>query len=343
MKLSDRRQEFRANVWDHSQDPFQLQFDVRRKLDSSELAVLQVIADEVSRTEDDSILAAFLKSHIAEHGPEFTALLLQLCGLTRSKIISDLKASTTGAAVPSSYKRLHLHESWQKSGPYLAASLRRVLQPLGEAAEAGALEALNQATYPGYIRQERAKRSGHEAEYRLAVLLQNVGLPFEPAAKSESPLCPDQSIHSVSFDLVIPSAERPKMVVKSTVHTSNIGQYGESKDDLEIQQAKEMLKQNYQGHHRPVLLALIDGVGFFSNRAGLDGVLTNADEFCQFSTLWKAVVIAADRMGLHCQLFGPTDYFVSFQSFLDRYPNYSISKERLEESIEAGRAYVSLT
>ena len=126
MNLNDRRREFQANVWDHSQDPFQLQFDLRRKLHQSELAVLQAIVVEVKRTEDDSVLAAFLKKHIAENGPELTALLVQLCGLTRSKIISDLKASSTGAAVPSNYARLHLHESWQKSGPYLAASLRRV-------------------------------------------------------------------------------------------------------------------------------------------------------------------------------------------------------------------------
>ena len=342
LNLAERRKEFRDNVWDHSKDPFQLQFDLRRKLHPSELVVLQAIVDEVARTEDDALLAAFLKNRIAENGPNLTALLLQLCGLTRSKIISDLKASSTGAAVPASYARLHLHESWQKSGPYLAASLRRVFQPLSGLLEQGALEAINQATYPGYIRQERAKRSGHEAEYRLAVLLQNVGLPFEPVAKAENPLCPDQVIHGVSFDLVVPAAELPLMVVKSTVHTSNIGRYGESKDDLEVREAKEVLRQNYPADERPILLALADGVGFFSNRAGLDGVLTNADEFCQFSTLWKAVVIAADRMGRHCHLFGPTEYFVPFQPFLDRYPNYSLFLERPPESIEAGRVHVSL-
>ncbi len=37
----------------------------------------------------------------------------------------------------------------------------------------------------------------------------------------------------------------------------------------------------------------IDGVGMESNRAGLDGVLQTADEFCQFDTIWKAIVLAA--------------------------------------------------
>lgn len=342
MHLKDRRKEFRDHIWDHSKDPFQLQFDARRNLHPAELSILQTIVEEVKHSEDDAVLAAFLKKHIIENGPGLTALLLQICGLTRSKIITDIKASSTRAKVPASYTRLHLHDTWSLSGPYLAASLRRVFHPLAGTAVEGTLEAINQATYPGYIRQERAKRSGHEAEYRLAVLMQNVGLPFEPVAKSENPLCPDRILHGVSFDLVTPSAETPMMVVKSTVHTSNIGQYGESKDDLEIKEAKEMLHQNYLPDKRPVLLALIDGVGFFSNRAGLDGVLTNADEFCQFSTLWKAVVIAATQMGIHCRLFGPTKYFDPFQVFLSRYPNHSISTERPQDSIEAGSVYVSL-
>lgn len=342
MELSERREEFKKHVWDHSKDPFQLQFDIRRKLHQTELDILQAITAVVKRTDDDAILAAFIKKQITEHGKDLTTLLLQLCGLTRSKIISDLKASSVGVAVPSSYGRLHLDASWEKSGPYLAASLRRVLQSLSFPFDEGVFEAVNQATYPGYIRQERAKRSGHEAEYRLAVLMQNIGLPFEPIAKSENPLCADQIIHGVSFDLVVPSADAPKVVVKSTVHTSNIGQYGESKDDLEVREAKEMLLNNYPPKARPVLLALIDGVGFSSNRAGLDGVLTNAAEFCQFSTLWKAVVIAADQMGLQSHLFGPADYFQEFQVFLGRYPNHTIAEEHPEDSVEAGRAYVTV-
>jgi len=71
-------------------------------------------------------------------------------------------------------------------------------------------------------------------------------------------------------------------------------------------------------------------------------VLTNADEFCQFSTLWKAVVIAANQMKIHCWLFGPAEYFVPFQAFLSRYPNHSISAERSQESVEAGSVSVSL-
>jgi len=340
LHLKDRRKEFRDHIWDHSKDPFQLQFDARRNLHPVELSVLQTIVEEVKRNEDDAVLAAFLKKHIIENGPDLTALLLQICGLTRSKIITDLKASSIGGKAPASYARLHLHDTWNLSGPYLAASLRRVFRPLAGIAEEGTLEAINQATYPGYIRQERAKRSGHEAEYRLAVLMQNVGLPFEPIAKLENKPGADISIRGISFDLIVPSAEVPKVVVMSAVHAANIGQYGESKAE-DVAKAKAML-DSYDQDARPILLALIDGVGYFSNRAGLDGVLTNADEFCQFSTLWKAVVIAATQMEIHCRLFGPPEYFDPFQAFLNRYPNHSVSNKRPQESIEAGSIHVSL-
>ena len=89
---------------------------------------------------------------------------------------------------------------------------------------------------------------------------------------------------------------------------------------------------------RPVLLALIDGVGFNSNRAGLDGVLTNADEFCQFSTLWKAVLIAATRLHRATILFASDEYVADFADFLARYPVHTTAGARTDNSVEAGGA-----
>ena len=57
--------------------------------------------------------------------------------------------------------------------------------------------------------------------------------------------------------------------VKSTVHTSNIGQYGESKDALEMTEAKNMIQQRFHRKTAPILLAFVDGVGFETNRDGL--------------------------------------------------------------------------
>lgn len=248
---------------------------------------------------------------------------MQLVGLTRNKILSDLKASGGvkghGLKVPTSYARLHVRDDiWTIAGHYLAKRLRSVLGPI---CEAGGdvkfiLESLNQATWPGWIRQERAKRQGHEAEYRLATILASGSIPFEPKEKAHNPLSRDATIHGVSFDLVVGSTEHPLVCVKSTVHTANIGQYGESKDALEIREARDVIDARFPGAFRPTLLALIDGVGFFSNRAGLDGVLSSADEFCQFRTIWKAVVVACSRLGRHVVVALPEDEISCHSDFI---------------------------
>lgn len=98
----------------------------------------------------------------------------------------------------------------------------------------------------------------------------------------------------VSFDIVVPNIENPTVCIKSTVHTSNIGQYGESKDHLEVAEARRMIDA-LPIASRPTLVGFIDGIGFESNSAGLNGVLEKADEFCQFKTIWKLAVISAQK------------------------------------------------
>lgn len=207
--------------------------------------------------------------------------------------------------VPSSYSGLPNSPAWRFAGPYLARKLQAVFQgfsgpnfasDVAPPTYQATFEAINQATYPGFIRQERAKRQGHEAEARLANLLAACGIAFEPKEKADNPLCRDATLHGVSFDIVIPSVAKPLVCFKATVHTANIGQYGESKDHLEVAEAVEVLHREF-GQQRPLLMALIDGIGFQSNSAGLNGVLEKADEFCQFRTLWKAVVVAMSKTG----------------------------------------------
>ena len=55
----------------------------------------------------------------------------------------------------------------------------------------------------------------------------------------------------------------------------------------------------------PMLVAFVDGVGFKSNMAGLEAVLNNADEFIQFATCWKLLVIAARVFGTAVDLWIP--------------------------------------
>lgn len=301
-KVENRRSEFFARVWDHAADDFQMQFDQRRPLTKREIAILAAIVDEMRAGKSPAEIALLVRGRLNASHDDLMVVLLQVAGLTRNKIITDLKASEevkkSGVKVPGNYLGLPTSPAWRFAGEYLVRRLMSVLQPLAVSSPgvAEALEAVNQATYPGFIRQERAKRQGHEAESRLANVLMSCGIPFEPAEKADNPMCRDATVAGASFDVVIPSVAKPLICFKATVHTANIGQYGESKDDLEVRDAVAKLATRYP-QRRPLVMALIDGVGFTSNRAGLDGVLTNADEFCQFRTLWKAVVVAASQLG----------------------------------------------
>jgi hypothetical protein len=341
MALKDKREEFFENIWDHAKDPFQAQFDIKIPLNTEELEAISTIHKSILESDNDLVVSKVIKRLLSKYNFDLMALLLQLAGLTRSKIITDLKASEYSGTIPSNYRTLHTAKSWEVSGIYLSRCLRRVFEKLSTQ-HREAYQALNQATHPGFIRQERAKRQGHQAEYRLAVLFESLNIPFEPKEKSTNPLSKDATIHGVSFDIVVPNVASPLVVVKSTVHTANIGQYGESKDHLEMYEAQKMLDSKYVGENRPTLLALIDGIGFKSNSAGLNGVLTCSDEFCQFSTIWKAVVIAAARINKTVALSADKDYLQKFRPFLSRYKNNIIFKRNLKPGIEAGKVLVFL-
>jgi len=349
--LRARRQEFFENVWDHSQDPFQIQFDERRPLSKEEV----VFAVEVQRavhslTSDDALGERLF--HLVNGSPDRLALLLQLCGLTRNKIVTDLKASVAAnkklPSFPSNYRALASDKrAWLLAGPYLAIRVRRILGPIAGNCTPELLEALNQATWAGYIRQERAKRQGHEGESRLASVLFACSIPFVPIEKADNPLCRDATVNSVSFDIVVPAIERPKVCVKATVHTANIGQYGESKDHLEVDEARRMINSKYAPAKRPLLLALADGIGFASNSAGLNGVLSKCDEFCQFRTLWKGVIVCAARMGVVVKLELPEATIVKHRGFLERFDflRHVTPKERavsVKHRLPAGEGTVLL-
>ena len=349
--LDHRRAEFAANVWNHADDPFQMSFDERPPLSAAEVkALCKVVTTVLDETPERS--AQIIGPKLARD-QVLMAHCLQLVGLTRNKILQDLKAATrTGAVkvnVPSSYKNLPGSGAWKYAGPYLTKKLQTVFLPFAgdRTVLDAAIEALNQASWPGYIRQERAKRSGHEAEFRIAALHLACGIPFEPEEKAQNPLCRDLIIGDVSFDLVIPGAAQPAVCIKSTVHTSNIGQYGESKDHLEVDEAKRMLDKSYGASNRPVLLAFIDGVGFESNRAGLHGVLEKADEFCQFNTIWKAIMVSSSKMSIPMTFVLPKKSRAAHASFLSRYQGGSTIVDHEGHSltgdeIEAGEGLILL-
>lgn len=347
--LLERRQEFEKYVWDHSIDPFQMQFDDRRELSSTELVLSRQLFDAV--VDEDGPPPADNLKRIFLDQPEMFKIALQITGLTRNKILQDLRASAAlkeqGLTVPSSFDRLPTSPAWAFAGPYLVRRLRSVLSHIdpNKLTLEQVFEALNQATWPGYIRQERAKRSGHEAEARLASLLFSLNIPFEPTEKADNPMCRDAQIDNISFDLVVPDTINPIVVVKSTVHTANIGQYGESKDHLEMVEARRWIDDKYVNKPKPTLLAFIDGVGFRSNSDGLDGVLTKSDEFCQFRTIWKAAVVASKAGRESLQIALERSDREHFADFITRwgFADAIIPRENLDNSIgwiEAGGALI---
>jgi hypothetical protein len=325
--FQDRLKEFFGNIWNHSEDEFQASFDERRKLNADELAVLENLTKLFQHEKTDSEIAKYLQTVLIKDA-KLIEVLLQVSGLTRNKILQDVKASSGKLRKSlrlSSHLSLASHQpTWLVAGLYLVKKLKRVLnQPAALKPEYKIFEALNQATWP---------------------LLSNCGIPFEPEEKADNPLCRDIIWNGVSFDIVIPNGTNPLICVKSTVHTANIGQYGESKDHLEIDEARRMIDSISEAS-RPTLVGFIDGVGFESNRAGLEGVLRKSDEFCQFKTIWKLVVIAAFRLKLTCYLMLPESAKVHHKTFLERY----IPAIRLVgsfgdvQAIEAGEAMLTVS
>jgi len=291
---AERREEFESHVWNHAEDVSQTAFDLRPSLSQSTIESLQDIMDLLHSGGTDKQLAARLREQI-EEDPDYLFVVLQLVGLTREKPRSDLRVplQQLGIATPSKIALFTSRPAvWKLAGPYLAHRVRSVfvnLLAVDSDALPGAFEAMNQATWPGYVRQERAKRSGGYAEQRIAILLRSLDIPFEPEKKADNGLTKDVTIAGQSFDIAIPNARDPKVCIMSMVHSANIGQYGESKASDAIT-AKKALAAMKSG----VLLGVFaDGVGFYSNIAGLNGLLDAADELFQFATLWKVGVVGA--------------------------------------------------
>jgi hypothetical protein len=335
-KLDQRREEFLCYVWDHTTDPFVIGYEERTPLTDEELEWLRQVYQYCRA--DVEVAVPSLKELLESNGADLTALLLQISGLTRNKIISDLKASLGKKAAPSSYEQLHKFDSGVR---YLVRRLKRVFEPLyrsGIESDAdtlrGVFEALSQATYPGYIRQERAKRQGHMGEQRLAELLHALGVPFEPKEKLKQPISPDVKIWDVSFDLVVPDSNDPKVLVQSMIQSANIGGFGQSKSE-KVKKAMEAIRQNCPDAPPPFLVAFVDGVGFESNAEGLNTVLETADEFVQFKTLWKFAIVVAHVMNRELLIQNHPE-LENFVEFLSRHQGAYEIRENLSRGVEAG-------
>ncbi len=88
---------------------------------------------------------------------------------------------------------------------------------------------------------------------------------------------------------------------------------------MEVIEARKTLNDHFSRGGAPLLFVLVDGVGFRSNSAGLNGVLESADEFCQFRTLWKVVVVASCVVGIPVTLRLPEEAIREHREFLGRF------------------------
>lgn len=344
--LDERRAELQRFVWDHAVDEFQVKYDECPSLPAPLIAWLSNLLT-LENLADAAAMAGAIRAAIAEK-PEYLLRLLQILGLTRTKITTDLKPTirSQGLKVATSNPAALFRstDGARLASEYLAPKVLAVFHGFSKRPSADCLRALNQATWPGYIRQQRAKESGHEAERRIAFLLSECGIPFEPEEKLENPKCGDVLIGGVSYDIVCPSVKSALMRVMSSTHPSNIGQYGESKINLEIKQARASINAETD-HEGITLVAMIDGVGFESNTAGLTGVLETADEFCQFKTIWKVAVIAAARVGRKITVALPEALMAQFVPFCNRHNAELIRHEDVDDPddwVSAGDALVQV-
>ncbi len=302
-------------MWDHTKDPYLHSFMNPEQMTDGDKTTLKTIICILCDNKDskDACDKIYKILESQSRKTSIIPIILQLIGSTRRKMLTDLTAmlSKQGIRVPSKNPE-NISENKELlpyAEKYLTDEMRRIFAAIIEKnceIDDDTLfmifEILHQATWGGWIRQERAKRSGHYAEYRLAEMLGKFGIPFEPMIKREDPIMPDVQIDHISYDLVVPNKTNSRMCFKCTVHTSNMGQYGESKDSLEVKEAKDSIKRHGRGM---VLVSLVDGVGLKSNMAGLESVLENSDEFCQFETFWKVVVIFASITGRKVRLCIP--------------------------------------
>lgn len=358
MAAEDKYTEFFDHVWNHIDDPFFKSFKHPKELTLEQRKTLKqivrILVEGNDRIACDKIYQILKTS---DPNARLIPLILQLVGSTRNKILTDLRALLrgTGIVIPQKPEGLAKnHDLLRHAEKYMSDELRRVFATLitknrfvDDDTLDVILDILNQSTWPGYMRQEQAKRSGHYAESRIAESLDLLGVPFEPQSKIHQPMSGDVQFKGVSYDMVIPSIDKPLICIKSTVHTSNIGQYGESKDALEMEEARVSLDKPQQSGgsnpaNIPILVAFVDGVGFKSNKGGLAGVFDSADEFVQFDTMWKLHVLAAHVLGHHIDLWIPDS--PKHKVFLDRYDQcISVLSQRCEGMWQAGEGAIAFS
>ena len=75
-------------------------------------------------------------------------------------------------------------------------------------------------------------------------------------------------------------------------------------------------------------------------------MLTNADEFCQFRTIWKAGVIAASKVGRNAVVALPAEQIKRFEPFLHKFGAEAVNLASIADRkdwVEAGDALIRVS
>ncbi len=217
---------------------------------------------------------------------------------------------------------------------------------------------------PKEIQQAEAKRRGHGAEHRVAVLLYQLGISSIPSDRFFNPMSsndPNVDIdtfeiikrlkgRTYSFDLIVEThLHKPLAFLQSLIHTSDPGQYGVNKSDETVQVKRELTKSNQKYNTQKQHWGLVDGVGFSENKKDtIDKMLLEFDCFIQLKSIYKAglqlhklglVQVKAIRFDLN---FYTTD---EAQAMFDKYGSTDIqciTNGTIPQGteIEAGKAWL---
>lgn len=344
-RLAARRKEFDDMCWDHTRDEFLSQFNEHPPITEDEgTALLDILApfSEDAEDADSSLAASRAADRAVENGIEILHRVLQLTGLTRNKILQDIKSHVKANGIPIRKSSLRSvigtddgrRIAAEQIAPWLAKTFEKF--PINM----NTLEGLNAATWTSYIRQARAKKSGHNVEHVLARLFKNCELPFGPERKAEKPMSGDAKIDGVSYDLMSPS-KNPLVLIKCSAHTANLGQYGDK-----IIHEMNLATESIGGNPDITFLVFVDGVGMDDRQDVLNCVFTKADEFCQFRTLWKAAVIVANKCGRQAAVALPRRHHARFAPFCEKWGANLLDLATLDSDterwIKAGDGFVHI-
>jgi hypothetical protein len=156
---------------------------------------------------------------------------------------------------------------------------------------------------PKEIQQAEAKRRGHGAEHKVAILLYQLGVNFLPSDRNLNPMASNdpnvdidtfeiiqkQKGKTYSFDLIVEThLHKPLAFLQGLIHTSDPGQYGVNKSDETVQVKRDLIKSNQKYKTQKQHWGLVDGVGFSENKKDtIDKMLSEFDCFVQLKSIYK--------------------------------------------------------